>query len=67
MQRLAEITNATKAQLVVFANTGFALALAFGLSLTDLQIAAVSGFGNAAFGLWIALTFQLSAKRDPLA
>ncbi len=63
MYRLYEITNATKAQIVVFANALLVVLKAFDVPLTDAQFDAISLAGNAAFGLWIALTFQLSKKR----
>ncbi len=65
MQRLLEITNATKAQIIALLNAVLGVLLVFGVALTDPQIAAIMLLGNAVLGLWVALTYQLSAKRAP--
>ena len=59
------MTNATKAQIVAFANSVLALVVAFGVDLTDAQTAAVSVAVNSALGLWVAVTYRDSAKRIP--
>lgn len=65
MTRLARLTNATKAQIVVFVNTALALLVAFGFNLSDSQTAAITAFVNAALSLWIAVTYKASPKRIP--
>jgi len=67
MTRLAEITNATKANLIAVINTGLALLITFGVNVSDAQSAAIVGFVNSALILWVSFTYALSAKRDPLA
>ena len=67
MNRLAEITNATKANLIAVINTGLALLIAFGVSVSDAQSAAIVGFVNSVLIAWVAFTYALSAKRDPFA
>ncbi len=57
------LTNATKAQIIVLVNATLALLSAFGLGLTDAQVAAISLFLNAALGVWVALTYKASPKR----
>ncbi len=59
------MTNATKAGIITLANTLLALLVAFGVSLSDAQTAAIVAALNAALALWVGLTFQNSAKRVP--
>jgi hypothetical protein len=59
------VTNATKAGIITLANTLLALLVAFGVSLSDAQTAAIVAALNAALALWVGLTFQNSAKRVP--
>jgi hypothetical protein len=60
-----QVTNATKAGIITLANTLLALLVAFGVSLSDAQTAAIVAALNAALALWVGLTFQNSAKRVP--
>lgn len=57
------MTNATKALLIAVFNAGLALAVSFGLTLTDAQTVALTGFVNACLALWVALTYKNSPKR----
>ncbi len=59
------MTNATKAGIITLANTLLALLVAFGVSLSDAQTAAIVAALNAALALWVGLTFQNSPKRVP--
>lgn len=63
MKKLAELTNATKAQLVAFINTALVLIVSFGITLSDAQTAAIISFVNAGLSLWIAMTYRDSPKR----
>ena len=62
---MGKLTNATKAQLVAFVNTGLALVIAFGVNLSDTQTAAITAFVNAGLSVWIAMTYRFSPKRIP--
>lgn len=57
------MTNATKALLIAVFNSALALAAAFGLSLSDAQTAALTGFVNAVLAAWVGLTYKNSPKR----
>ena len=46
-------------------NAALGLAVAFGVNLTDLQTAAIIGFGNAVLALVVLATYKDSAKRIP--
>ena len=59
------MTNATKAVILGLVNAGLTLVTSFGVTLTDAQTAAVTGFVNAALVAWVALTFKKSPKRVP--
>lgn len=59
------MTNASKAQIIAAVNSGLALLVSFGVTLTDAQTAAISIAVNSLLGLWIALTYGNSAKRIP--
>jgi hypothetical protein len=63
MKRVIEMTNATKAQLVIFINAIFAFLQAFGIDLTDEQQGAILVLVNATLALWVGLTYDLSRKR----
>ena len=65
MTKEEQVTNATKAGIITLANTLLALLVAFGVSLSDAQTAAIVAALNAALALWVGLTFQNSAKRVP--
>lgn len=62
---LKNLTNATKAQIIVVLNTVIALLVAFGIDLSTEQSAAITTAVNAVLGLWIALTYKDSPKRIP--
>lgn len=59
------MTNATKALISQAVNAALVLVVAFGISLSDAQLAAVVGFVNAALAVWVGLTYRNSAKRIP--
>ncbi len=59
------MTNATKALIITLANSVLAVAVAFGVSITDAQTAAITGLLNAGLAVWVALTYQNSPKRTP--
>ena len=65
MSRLAEITNASKANIIATANALLGLLLAFGVDITKEQTAALVLLVNTVLVLWIGLTYDLSAKRTP--
>lgn len=54
------MTNALKAAIIAALNAGLGVLVAFGVELTDAQMAAVLGFGNAVLALWIALSYKNS-------
>lgn len=57
------MTNTTKALIIAALNEVLVLLVAFGVSMSDAQIAAVGGTLNAALALWVALTYKNSRKR----
>lgn len=57
------MTNAAKAQIIAVLNSGLSLLIAFGITLSDAQTAAVTGFANACLLLWVGLTYKDSPKR----
>lgn len=57
------MTNATKAGVISALNALLGLLIAFGVPLTEVQTAAVLGFGNAVLGVWVGLTYKNSPKR----
>lgn len=59
------MTNATKAVIITVLNAGLGLAVAFGVSLSDAQTAAILGFGNAVLAAVVGLTYKDSPKRIP--
>jgi hypothetical protein len=63
MSRLAEMTNATKAQIIAFVNAALVLILAFGVDISDQQQAAITGAVNALLALWVGVTYEMSHKR----
>lgn len=64
MQYFAEMTNATKAQIIVLINAIFALLQAFGVDFSDEQQGATLVLVNAVLALWVGLTYQYSRKRQ---
>lgn len=60
---LIEMTNASKAQIIVVINAIFALLQAFGVDINDEKQGTILVLVNALFGLWIALTYSYSRKR----
>jgi hypothetical protein len=64
MERLLVMTNATKAQIIVFINAIFGLLQAFGIDFTDEQQGAVLVVVNALLALWVGLTYADSHKRE---
>lgn len=59
------MTNATKANLIAAINALLALAVTFGVNLSDAQTAAVSVAVNAILTLWVGLTYKDSPTRIP--
>lgn len=59
------MTNATKALISQAINAALALVIAFGVHLSDAQLAAAVGFVNAALAVWVGLTYGNSKKRIP--
>ena len=57
------MTNTTKAQVIVVANSILALVMSFGVAITDTQQGAITLTTNAVLGLWVALTYKNSQKR----
>ncbi len=57
------MTNATKALLGSFLNSGLALLVAFGVTLTNVQQGAILLFVNSGLAVWVALTYKDSPKR----
>lgn len=57
------MTNATKALLISLINAALVLFVAFGVSFSDNQTAALQGFVNALLALWVGLTYKQSPKR----
>jgi hypothetical protein len=57
------MTNATKAGLITAINAVMSLAIAFGVSLSDTQLAAVMTTVNALLALYVGLTYKDSPKR----
>ena len=62
---MMQLTNATKAAIISTLNAALGLAIAIGGTLTDLQTAAILGFGNALLALVVLATYKQSAKRIP--
>jgi len=59
------MTNTTKANIIASINAGLGLAIAFGVSLTEVQTGAIIVTVNAVLGLIVGLTYKNSAKRVP--
>lgn len=59
------MTNATKAGVIAILNAAIALAVSFGVELSDAQTASVVALANAILGLWVAATYKQSPKRIP--
>lgn len=59
------MTNATKANIIAAINASLGLAIAFGVSLTEIQTAATLVFANAVLALFVGVTFKNSPKRMP--
>jgi hypothetical protein len=66
LQKLGQITNASKAQIIVTVNAVLSLLAAFDVVLTQAQLGAIGVAVNAVLGLIVALTYTQSSKRiDP--
>lgn len=63
LSKIAEITNATKAQIIAAVNAIFGLLIAFNVVLTQAQIGAVDSAINAVLGLFVLLTYTQSSMR----
>ena len=61
--KIAQITNATKAQIIAAVNAIFGLLIAFNVVLTQAQIGAVDTAINAVLGLFVLLTYTQSSMR----
>lgn len=64
MHRFIDMTNASKAQIIVVINAIFAFLQAFGIDMTDEQQGTTLILVNALFGLWVAFTYNYSHKRE---
>jgi len=64
MSRILAITNSSKAAAALFANSSFALLIGVGV-MSGVTAALIIGAVNAAGGLVLALTYDLSSKRIP--
>jgi hypothetical protein len=64
MSRLLVISNSTKAAATLFVNSIFGLLVGLHL-LSDVNAALIIGVVNAAGSVFLALTYDLSAKRIP--
>jgi hypothetical protein len=58
------MTNATKAQIIVVINALLALLQAFHVNLSPGQQGAILVFINAVLALWVGLTYTYSHKRE---
>jgi len=63
LAKVAQITNATKAQIIAAVNAIFGLLIAFNIVLTQAQIGAVDTAINAVLGLFVLLTYTQSSMR----
>lgn len=59
------MTNATKALVISMINASIGLAVAFGVSITEVQTGAILLFANALGALVVGLTYKRSPKRVP--
>lgn len=59
------MTNATKAVIILVLNSAISLVTSFGVSISDAQTTAITGFANAVLLCWIALTYKDSPARSP--
>lgn len=59
------MTNAKKAAIIAFVNAALAVAVTFGLPLSEVQIGALGVLVNAGLGLYVALSYKNSPMRVP--
>ncbi len=59
------MTNAVRAAIIAAVNAVLSLLLAFGVGVSDAQVAAIGVTVNALLGLWVALTYKDSPPRIP--
>lgn len=59
------MTNAVRAAIIAAVNAVLSLLLAFGVGVSDAQVAAIGVTVNALLGLWVALTYKDSPARIP--
>lgn len=59
------MTNATKANIIAFLNALLAVAVLFGLDLTEDQLAGIAVALNALGAVVVGLTYKASPKRVP--
>jgi len=64
MSRLLVVTNSTKAAAALFVNSVFALLIGLDV-MSGVTAALIIAVVNAAGGLFLRLTYDLSAKRIP--
>ena|GEM_PF-3622856 len=57
------MTNATKANIIAFANAVILCLQAFGVPINNAQQAAIGAVVNAGLVVWIGLTYQSSKLR----
>ena len=63
MNRLAEITNATKANAIAVVNAALAVLVAYGVTLSTAQQVTTVALVNTVLVLWIGLSYTRSSKR----
>ena len=59
------MTNALKAGIISVVNIALALAVSFGLPLSDAQQGLIAALVNSALGVWVMLTYKNSPRRIP--
>lgn len=63
MRRIVDMTNASKAQIIVVINAIFAFLESIGVHMSDTQQGAILVLINALLALWVAFTYNYSHKR----
>ncbi len=62
---LNNLTNATKAQIIIFVNALLGLLVAFGVDFSDAQRVAITTTVNAGLSVWVGFTYKDSPLRVP--
>lgn len=63
MRRILDMTNASKAQIIVVINAIFAFLESLGVHMSDEQQGAILVLINSLLALWVAFTYNYSRKR----